>query len=251
MPGVEGRVALVTGAGRGIGKATALALASAGARVMATARSEDQLATLGLDYVAADLTTPEGRERVVGETRGRLGPIEILVNNAGIGSAVEVAVWLTDTAVWDETMRVNIDAPFHLTRIVLAEMVERGWGRCVYVSSTAGRYAEPEGVAYNCSKHALLGLMRSVAADGAAYGVTANAVLPGWVRTEMAERSAAEEARRRDVSVDEIWAERSAGYAQGRVVTPEEVAETIRFLSSEESSGVNGEAILVALGHNG
>src|SRR5262249_50877577 len=149
MAGVEGRVALVTGAGRGIGKATAQALAAGGARVMATARSEAELATLGLDYVAADLTSPEGREHLVEETRPRLGPIEILVNNAGIGSAVEVAVWLTDTAIWDETMRVNIDAPFHLTRIVLGEMVENGWGRCVYVSSTAGRYAEPEGVAYN------------------------------------------------------------------------------------------------------
>ena len=90
--------------------------------------------------------------------------------------------------------------------------------------------------------------MRSVALDGGAYGITSNAVLPGWVRTEMAERSAREEAKDRRLTVDQVWEERAALYPPGRVVTPEEVAETIAFLASEESSGVSGEAIRVALG---
>ena len=95
---------------------------------------------------------------------------------------------------------------------------------------------------------ALLGLMRSVAVDAGEFGVTANAVLPGWVRTEMAERSARHEARDRGISTDDVWAERAALYPPRRVATPAEVAAVIGFLASEESSGVNGEAIRVALG---
>ena len=129
-------------------------------------------------------------------------------------------------------------------------MVERGYGRLVYTSSTAAISAEHAGSAYNSSKSGLLGLMRSAAQDGGAYGITANAVLPGWVRTEMAERSARHEARDRGVSADQVWQERSALYPPGRVATPEEVAETIAFLATEESSGVSGESIRVALGSN-
>jgi len=94
----------------------------------------------------------------------------------------------------------------------------------------------------------LLGLMRSVATDGGAHGITANAVLPGWVRTEMAERSATAEARERGISTDQVWAERSALYPPGRVATPDEVAQMIAFFASEESSGVSGESVRVALG---
>ncbi len=248
MAGVEGRVALVTGAGRGIGRVTAELLAARGARVMASARSENELAATGLDYVAADLGSPEGCERAVAQAEERLGPVEILVCNHGIGSAHERVIWEQDPALWDETLRVNLSGPFYLSRLVTAGMVQRGYGRLVYTSSTAGQVAEPASAAYNSSKHGLLGLMRSVAQDAGPYNVTSNAVLPGWVRTEMAERSARAEAQERGVTVEEIWAERGRLYPPGRVVTPREVAEMIAFLASEESSGVNGEAITVALG---
>jgi 3-hydroxybutyrate dehydrogenase len=245
---MTGRVALVTGAGRGIGRATALLLAERGARVMATARSEPELATLGLDYVAADMGDPAGCATAVSETERRLGPIEILVINHGIGSAHERVIWEQDPAVWRETMRVNLDGPFELSRLVVGGMAERGYGRVAYTSSTAGQVAEHAGSAYTSSKHGLLGLMRSVAMDGGPFGVTSNAVLPGWVRTEMAERSAAAEARERDITVDQVWAERSAMYPPGRVATPEEVAETLAFLVSDGASGVSGQAVAVALG---
>jgi NAD(P)-dependent dehydrogenase (short-subunit alcohol dehydrogenase family) len=248
MAGVEGRVALVTGAGRGIGRVTAELLAARGARVMASARSENELAATGLDWVAADLGSPEGCERAVAEAEQRLGPVEILVCNHGIGSAHERVIWEQDPALWEETLRVNLSGPFYLSRLVTAGMVQRGYGRLVYTSSTAGQVAEPASAAYNSSKHGLLGLMRSVAQDAGPYNVTSNAVLPGWVRTEMAERSARAEAQERGVTVEEIWAERGRLYPPGRVVTPREVAEMIAFLASEESSGVNGEAITVALG---
>lgn len=241
-------MALVTGAGRGIGRAATGLLASRGARVMAVARSENELQTLDLDYVVADLGMPEGCTLAVAETERRLGPVEILVCNHGIGSAHERVIWEQDPKVWDETMRINLDGPFHLTRLVLRSMVERRYGRLVYTSSTAGQVAEYAGSAYTSSKHGLLGLMRSVAQDAGPHGVTSNAVLPGWVRTDMAERSARAEAEERGITTEEVWAERAAIYPPGRVATAEEVAETICFLASEESSGVSGEAITVALG---
>lgn len=248
MAGVEGRVALVTGAGRGIGRETARLLSVRGARVMAVARSEDELATLELDYVVADLGTAEGCSHAVEQTRQQLGPIEIFVCNHGIGSAHEKVIWEQDPQLWDQTIRINLDGPFHLSRLITAQMVTQGYGRVVYTSSTAGEVAESASAAYNSSKHGLLGLMRSVAVDGGAHGITSNAVLPGWVRTEMAENSAFAEAQQRGISADEIWAERAELYPAGRVVTPAEVAEVIAFLASDEASGVSGQAVTVALG---
>ena len=248
MAGVEERVALVTGAGRGIGRATAELLASRGARVMCVARSQEELEETGLDYSVADLGTAEGCAHAVTDTEQRMGPVEILICNHGIGSAHERVVWEQDPDLWSETMRVNLDGPFHLSRLVLRGMTERRYGRVVFTSSTAGLVAEHAGSAYNSSKSGLLGLMRSIALDGGAFGVTSNAVLPGWVRTEMAERSADQEAKDRGLTVDQVWEERAAMYPPGRIATPEEVAEMIAFLASEESSGVSGEAIRVALG---
>jgi len=248
MAGVEGRRALVTGGGRGIGRAAAELLAARGARVMCVARSERELADAGLEYCVADLGSPEGCAHAVADAAQRMGPIEILVCNHGIGSAHERVVWDQDPDVWSESMRVNLDGPFHLTRLALPSMIERRFGRVVFTSSTAGLIAEPAGSAYNSSKHGLLGLMRSVAVDGGPYGITSNAVLPGWVRTEMAERSAQYEAKERGITTDQVWEERAALYPAGRVATPQEVAEMIAFLASEESSGVSGEAIRVALG---
>jgi len=248
MAGVEGRIALVTGAGRGIGRETAELLSARGASVMCVARSEQELAALGMEYTVADLGTPEGCALAVEETGKRLGPIDIFVCNHGIGSAHEKVIWEQDKATWNETMRINLDGPFYLSRLILKSMVKRRYGRVVYTSSTAGEVAEHAGSAYTSSKHGLIGLARSVAQDGGAFDVTSNAVLPGWVRTEMAERSARAEAKARNITTEEVWQERAALYPPGRVATPREVAEMIAFLASEESSGVSGQAITVALG---
>ena len=245
---MKGRVALVTGGGRGIGREAALLLAAAGARVMIVSRSASELAGVGLDYVAADLGTPEGCALAVAETERRLGPIELLVVNHGIGSAHEKLVWEQSPDVWRETMRINLDAPFELARLTVGGMCQRGFGRVVFTSSTAGQKAERSGSAYSASKHGVIGLARAVAQDAGPFGVTSNAVLPGWVRTEMAERSARTEAERRGISVDQVWRERAAIYPQNRVLEPREVAEVIAFLCRDAAGGVNGEAITVALG---
>ena len=248
MSGVENRVALVTGAGRGIGRATVELLTARGARVMAAARSEQELAELGVDYVVADLSTEEGCDRAVSETEQRLGTVEILVCNHGLGSAHEVELWKQEVATWEESLRVNLDGPFFLARRVLGPMVENGYGRCVFTSSTAAEVAEHAGSADNAAKRGLIGLSNSVAADGGPFGVTSNSVLPGWVRTEMAERSARADAERRGITPEEVWAERASHYPPGRVATPQEVAEVIAFFAAEESSGVSGETLKVALG---
>ena len=242
------RVALVTGGGRGIGREAALLLAGTGVRVMVTARTVAELDAVGLDYVAADLGTAAGCAHAVAETERRLGPVDILVVNHGIGSAHERLVWEQDPAVWRETMTVNLDSPFELSRLTVGGMCERGFGRVVYTSSTAGEKAERSGSAYTASKHGLIGLARAVAQDAGPFGVTSNAVLPGWVRTAMAERSAVTEAQRRDITVEHVWRERAAIYPQNRVLEPVEVARVIAFLCSDAAGGVNGEALTVALG---
>jgi len=249
---MEGRVAIVTGAGRGIGRATALLLAARGARVLGVSRTESELESLAaeapVEILAETVATEEGCEHIVEEARRRLGPVEILVLNAGIGSGHERAIWEQETAVWRETMAVNLDGPFFLTRLASADMKERGWGRIVMVSSTSGEVGSSRNSAYTASKHGLMGLMRAVAHDIGPFGATCNAVLPGWVRTEMAERSARFESERRGVTVDQVWEERGAEYPVGRVVSAEEIAATIAFLASEEASGINAEGITVALG---
>jgi 3-hydroxybutyrate dehydrogenase len=248
---MRGKVALVTGAGRGMGRATALALAERGARVVGVARTESELADLArevpVEIVAESVATEAGCGRIVEEAR-RLGPIAILVNNAGIGSYGEKPIWAQEPAVWRASMDVNLDGPFHLTRLAAQDMIEQRWGRIVMVSSTAGEVGAAATSAYCAAKHGLLGLMRAVAQDVAPFNVTCNAVCPGWVRTKMAERHTEHEAQERGMSVEDIWAERAEDYPAGRVVDAEEVAATIVFLASEEASGVNGEAITVALG---
>src|SRR5258705_4892528 len=138
---MNGRVALVTGGGRGIGREAALLLSAAGARVMVVSRNVGELSAVGLEYVAADLGTPEGCALAVAETERRLGPIDLLVVNHGIGSAHERLVWEQDPEVWRGTMRIKLDGPFALARLTVGGMCKRGFGRLGFPSSTPGRQA--------------------------------------------------------------------------------------------------------------
>lgn len=247
QPGV-----LVTGASSGIGRTTAIAFAHSGAKVMAVARSEGKLAELaaeaGVDTFTVSLASREGCEQAYAEAKRRLGSVDVLVNNAGADFDEGRPIWEQQDAAWRQTLAINLDAPFFLSRLACGEMVRRRWGRIVMVSSTAGQLGAPGTSSYCASKHGLLGLMRAIAQDVAPFGVTCNAVLPGWVKTPAAENSARREAKRRGITPEQIWSERRASYAAGRVLSPQEIADAIVFLAGEGASGVNGEAMTVALG---
>jgi NAD(P)-dependent dehydrogenase (short-subunit alcohol dehydrogenase family) len=250
-----GRVTIVTGAGRGIGRATALALAARGERVMAVSRTESELESLakeaGVEYLVETVATPEGCARIIEKTRRVLGPVEILVNNAGGSQPRSDVIWEQAPEVWYETIAVNLHGPYELTRLAAPDMIEHRSGRIVMVGSTAGdRTLFPELSAYSAAKAGLLGLMRGVAQDLGAYGATCNAVVPGYTRVPRHERKVERRAAELGVSVEEAWKERLAqgNYPAGRPLEPEEVAATIAFLTSEQASGINGEAITVSLG---
>jgi NAD(P)-dependent dehydrogenase (short-subunit alcohol dehydrogenase family) len=250
---LAGRVALVTGAGRGIGRATALALAELGAHVMGVARTREQLDALAASHpnisaYAVSLDSAEGCRAAVEETYARLGPVGILVSNAGTGSSAERPLWEQDPEVWRASLALNLDAPFELMRLTAPGMIAAGGGRIIVVASTAGLFGGPAMTAYCAAKHGVIGLVRAAALDLAPHAVTCNAVNPGWVRTEMAETSARLHAERQGVTVDEIWARRAAGYAAGRLPTAEEVADTTCFLAGPRSGGVSGETVNVTLG---
>jgi NAD(P)-dependent dehydrogenase (short-subunit alcohol dehydrogenase family) len=248
------RRALVTGAGRGIGRATALALAAGGARVLGVSRTVAELASLAaenpIEVFAASVADPAGCREVAAEAVARLGGVDVLVNCAGVDTHRERPIWQQDAEVWSETMAVNANAPFELTRLLAGAMVERGWGRIVMVASTAGVVGGPASSAYCGAKHAVVGLMRAVACDVAPHGVTCNAVLPGWVRgTGISDRTMQLAAEREGISVEEVWAKIEADSIAGRVVRPDEVADAIAYLTSENAGAINGEAVRIAIGN--
>jgi NAD(P)-dependent dehydrogenase (short-subunit alcohol dehydrogenase family) len=249
---LAGRVAIVTGASSGIGEATAVALARRGARVLATGRNRQRLEVVArknaeITPCVADLAERTSTD-VVFSAAQHLGVPTILVCSAGLPGYIDQPIAAQSYEAWRQTMQVNLDSPFLMSKAIAPLIEAEGWGRIVYVSSTAGEVGAPSMAPYCASKHGLIGLMRSVAWDIGAYNATANAVCPGWVRTDMAERNAEQDAKRRGLSVEEIWRERAMSYPRKRVLTAEEVAQTISFLVSDAAQGINGEAITVALG---
>ena len=240
MTGVAGRVALVTGAGSegGIGFAIARALAAGGARLCITATSariHDRGAELGCMAHVADLTDPTQVAGLFAAVTERLGPVEVLVNNAGMvqsGRRVrrqQLAGW--SDADWAHHMALNINTTFHCCRAALPGMAARGYGRIVNISSVTGPMVSIDGSsAYATAKAAVTGMTRSIALEYGGRGITCNAVLPGWIAT--ASSSAAE-----------IRAGKAT--PAGRPGTPEEVAACALFLASAEASYVTGTTLVV------
>ena len=247
--GLDGRACVVTGASRGIGRATACLLAEEGASVLLVGRSEEALAEAAsvcgesAATLAVDLREPAAGDRVVAECVRRFGRIDALVNNAGVIHVASIDE-LTD-ADWQEQWEIHVMAPMRLMRAAAPRMAERGWGRIVNVSSSSGKRPSQRNAAYSVTKAAELSLSRTFADAWAARGVLVNAVAPGLTGTGMwldAGGLADQEAERRGVDRDELIAGLGDRVPRGKVASEEEIAAVIAFLCSERASNVVGAA---------
>lgn len=248
---LEGRHALVTGGGRGIGLAIAHALTQAGARVTVTGRDEKRLAeavAAGAAHAHAALDVTDEHEVAAGFTAaaGAHGPIDILVANAG---AAETAPFLkADAAQFRRMFEVNLMGVVHAAQAVLPDMVARGRGRIIAIASIAGLKGFGYVSAYVAAKHAVVGLTRALALETAKSGVTVNALCPGYVETDMVSGGLQAIAAKTGRSRDEALAAMLKDNPQGRLIRPEEVAAACLWLACDEAAAVNGAAIPITGG---
>ncbi len=251
---LENRIALITGGGRGIGRAIALEFAREGADVAVAARTLEQVEAVASEVaekfsrkslpVVCDVSDVAGVAKMfasVAESFGR-GP-DIMVNNAGI--AVSAPVTKTDDELWHRHLAINLSGTFYCTRAALPAMIERGWGRVINIASIAGKTGAPYIAAYSASKHGVLGLTRSVALEVATKGITVNAICPGYVDTEMTTRGIEQITLKTRLSADEAMESIKKMSPQNRIIDAEEVAALALLLASEAGRGINGQAINV------
>jgi NAD(P)-dependent dehydrogenase (short-subunit alcohol dehydrogenase family) len=244
---VTGRVALVTGAGKGIGAACAAALSAAGHRIALVARSADDLAAVAdalpgeALVLPTDVTDPAALEDAFARVESEWGPVEVLVVNAG--AAMSATVVKTSDEDWQRMLDLNLTAPFRCLRRALPSMTQAGWGRVVVVASIAGKTGGARIAAYTASKHGVLGLVRTAAAEVAPTGVTVNAVCPGYVDTPMTDESVANIAAGTGRTPDDARSILANMQPIGRLVTPEEVASAVMLCV--DNGAVNGQGLNV------
>jgi NAD(P)-dependent dehydrogenase (short-subunit alcohol dehydrogenase family) len=249
---LTGHHAVVTGAGSGIGRATAERLAEAGCQVTLIGRhvarlneTADRIGDLAF-AAPADVTDPDMLGAAIEAGRDRFGPIDILINNAG--AATSAPFLKTDADAFRAMLALNLEAPAEAARLVLPGMLTRRRGRIVNVASTAGLKGYAYVSAYVAAKHGLVGLTRALALEVAAKGVTVNAVCPGFTETELVAKSIESIVAKTGRSEEEARAALAASNPQGRLITPDEVAQTIVWLCGDGASGINGAAVPVAGG---
>ena len=246
---LTGKHALVTGGGSGIGLAIAQALAEAGAEVTITGRRMDRLEAARdtrIHPLAMDVTEETSVTEGVAEAVAARGPVQICVPNAGIAEGRSILK--TDMDFWRTMMATNVDGAFLTIRESLRSMTETDWGRVIAVSSIAGLRGLKGGSTYTASKHAMLGLIRALAADYAKKPFTFNAVCPAYVDTDIVTTNIESIMQRTGKSRDEARAVMVDVNAHGRLITPQEVAEAALWLCHQNSGSVNGQAIQIAGG---
>lgn len=244
---LEGRHALITGGGTGIGAAAAAHLHAAGAKVSLLGRRLEPLQQvaerLGGHAVTCDVTRPDEIKRAFDEARGANGPIEMLVVNAGIAESAPFHKMTREG--WDRIIATNLTAAFACTQAALPDLMASEDGRLVYIASVASLRGVPYAAHYAASKHGLLGLMRSLAAEYAKTNLTVNAVCPGYVDTPMTDQSVARVSEITGRSEGDARSAITNMNASGRLVDPESIGNVIAMLCLPLSRDINGAAITI------
>ena len=253
---LAGKHAAITGGGRGLGAAIAAALAARGASVSLlgrTAKTLDATARrlagdheVAVGSAVADIADEASITSAIATCAAARGPVDILVNNAGI--APSAPFLKSDARLWREVLDVDLMGAVFGTRAALPGMLSSGWGRVVNVASTAGLTGMPYVTAYCAAKHALVGFTRALAMETARKGITVNAVCPGYSDTDIVGDALANIVAKTGRSREEALANLVAHNPQGRLIAPEEVAETVAWLCSEAAASVTGQSIVIAGG---
>ena len=241
MSTLAGRVALVTGASQGIGRACALALAEAGATVALCARNEAKLAEVAAEIAAAggvahpfalDLSSEESIQACAKAVIARLGKVEILVNNAGITR--DTLTLRMKRKDWDDVLATNLTGTFLMTQAVMGSMLKARWGRIINITSVVGQTGQAGQANYAASKAGLIGLTKALAQEMGSRGITVNAIAPGYIDTDMT-KSLPEDLKQKML----------ASVPLARMGTPEDIANAVKFLVSEDASYITGHVLAV------
>jgi 2-hydroxycyclohexanecarboxyl-CoA dehydrogenase len=248
---LNGKLAIVTGGGRGIGRAVAMALAARGVDLVLLGRTERSLKTTAVDIRnqsdatvhvrTLDVTDGDAVDRILSALMTELGPPAILVNNAGGAESTSFAA--LERSRWDATLALNLTSVYACTRAVLPAMIEAGYGRIINIASTAGLEGFPYVADYCAAKHGVVGLTRALALEVANKGININAVCPGFTDTEMLQESIRNIAAKTGRSEAEARDELAAANADGRLIQPEEVAEMVAALCGPAANTMTGQAI--------
>jgi len=253
---LRGKVALITGGGRGIGRAIALAFARTGAEVVVTARTQAEIDRVAAEVaacgrqshaVSCDVTEKESVTRMVAAVHERFGRVDLLVNNAGTGRSAPF--FKTDLEMWNHLLALNATSMYLVTQAVMKGMLERKYGRVINIVSTAGKIPFRYCTAYVASKHAALGFTRALALEVAGSGVTVNAICPGWVGStglfEETITNIVSTTGRDATAAVKALADMSP---LKRVMQPEEIAHGALMLAADEAGGINGQGINICGG---